>query len=74
MAEPYRGDAYQDDYYYEPEPKKGMSGWLIALIVVLVLIVVCCICACLAILLMGPAMGNVFSTMIETIEAATPIP
>jgi hypothetical protein len=74
MAEPYQGEPYQDDYYYEPEPKRGMSGWLIALIVVLVIIVVCCICVCLAMLLMGPAMGEVFSTMIETIEAATPIP
>jgi hypothetical protein len=72
MQDSYQDDAYQDEYYYEPEPKKGMSGWLIALIVVLVLIVVCCICACLALLLMGPAVGNVFSGVVETLEVPMP--
>jgi flagellar basal body-associated protein FliL len=71
MEDAYQKDAYQDEYYDEPEPKKGMSGWLIALIVVLVLVVVCCICACAAFLLAGPAIGNVFSTVIE---AMTPMP
>ncbi|MFN2292130.1 MAG: hypothetical protein ACK2UC_13140 [Anaerolineae bacterium] len=64
---PYEGD-------YEAEPRKGMSGWLIALIIVLVLIVLCCICAFALVLLSGPAVGNVFSTVIETIEAMTPMP
>jgi flagellar basal body-associated protein FliL len=74
MEDAYQENTYQDEYYYEPEPKKGMSGWLIALIVVLVLIVVCCICACAAFLLAGPTIGNVFSTVIDTIEAMTPVP
>jgi flagellar basal body-associated protein FliL len=68
-----QNDMYQRDYY-ETQPKKGMSGWLIALIAVLALIVVCCICTCLAFLLAGPAVGNVFSTVIETVEAMTPVP
>jgi hypothetical protein len=68
----YQEETYPDEYYYEPEPKKGMSGWLIALIVVLVLIVACCICTCAVVLLGGPAIGNVFSTVIETIEAPIP--
>ena len=49
-----------------------MSGWLLALIVVLVLIVACCICACAVVLLGGPTIGNVFSTIIETVEAPMP--
>jgi hypothetical protein len=72
--ETYQDDTYQEDYYYEPEPKRGMSGWLIALIVVLVLLVACCICICAIVLLGGPAIGNVFSTVIETLEATTPMP
>ena len=74
MGDTYQEEPYQDEYYYEPEPRRGMSGWLIALIVVLVLIVVCCICVCLAFWLMGPAVGNTFSTIIETMEALTPVP
>lgn len=72
MQDTYQDPAYGDEYYYEEAPKKGMSGWLIALIVVLVLIVVCCICACLAMLLLGPTVGNTFSTIIE--ELVTPMP
>jgi hypothetical protein len=69
MEDTYQDETYQEDYYHEPEPKKKMSGWLIALIVVLVLIVVCCLCTCLALWLAGPAVGNVFSEVIETMEA-----
>jgi hypothetical protein len=72
--EDYSNETYPDEYYYEPEPKRGMSGWLIALIVILVLIVLCCLCLCLALLFAGPAIGNVFSTVIETIEVMTPVP
>ncbi len=61
-------------YSYEPEPKKGMSPWLIALIVVAVIICVCCFCAVAGLILLGPEVGNVFSTIIETIETTTPIP
>lgn len=70
MGEPYRDEVYEDEYYYE-EPRRGMSGWLIALIVVLVLIVLCCACGCLALLLGGPAIGETFSTIIESL---TPMP
>jgi hypothetical protein len=73
MEQPYQEPPYQEeDYYVEAEPKKGMSGWLIALIVVLVLIVLCCICVCLGTLVVGPAFGTTFSTIIE--EMVTPFP
>lgn len=67
-------DIYPDEAYYEPEPKRGMSGWLIALIIVVVLIIICCLCFFAALLLLGPAVGSTFSTIIETLEAATPLP
>jgi hypothetical protein len=67
-------EPYQDQSYYEPEPKKGMSGWLIALIVLLVLLLLCCICLCVATVLLGPAIGTTMSTIIETVEAVTPMP
>jgi hypothetical protein len=68
-------EPYEQDYYYPPQqPKRGMSGWLIALIVVLVLILLCCICLCLGVLLLGPAMGETFSTIVETLEVMTPVP
>lgn len=72
MQDTYPEDTYQDDYYYEPEPRRGMSPWLIVLIVILVIILVCCVCACLAMLLAGPAVGNVFSGIVETMEAPMP--
>lgn len=73
MEQPYQEPPYeQEDYYVEAEPKKGMSGWLIALIVVLVLVVICCVCVCLGSLLAGPAIGSSFSTIIE--ELPTPLP
>jgi hypothetical protein len=74
MQEPYQDDTYQDTYYPAPEPRKGMSGWLIALIVVLVLVVMCCLCLCLVLLLAGPSIGNTFSTIIEDIITVTPLP
>ena len=67
-------DVYQEVPYSEPEPKKKMSGWLIALIVVAALVVICCICSVLGFLLLAPATGNVFSTIVETVEAMTPVP
>ena len=74
MEESYQQEAYGDEYYYEPEPKKKMSGWLIALIVVLALLAICCICVCAGLLLAGPAVGNVFSEVIQTLEVMTPMP
>ena len=67
-------DIYEDETYDQPEPKKRMSGWLIALIVLVVLIILCCICVLAAMLLLGPTFGTVFSTVIETVEALTPMP
>jgi flagellar basal body-associated protein FliL len=71
-------DIYPDQAFEEPKPKQRMSGWLIALIVIVVLIFVCCICFFLITLLfpalLGPAVGDVFSTIVETLEAATPLP
>lgn len=74
MSNTYPDDLYQESDYDVPEPKKGMSGWLIALIVLAVLVVLCCICLLAAMLLLGPAVGNTFSTIVETIEAATAVP
>jgi hypothetical protein len=77
MQEPYQGEPYQEDVYYEPEPQKKMSGWVIALIVIAVLIVVCCCCVFLVFfvgpLVFGPSIGNVFSTVIEAMTV-TPVP
>jgi hypothetical protein len=71
---PYESEPYPDQQYYAPEPPKKTSGWLIALIVVLVLVVVCCLCLCGAMVLLGPSVGNVFSTIVTTMEAITPVP
>jgi hypothetical protein len=65
-------DSYQEVPY--SEPKKGTSGWLIALIIIAVLFAICCLCLLLSFLLLGPAVGNVFSTIVETVEATTPMP
>jgi len=73
MEEFVPDETYIEDTYETP-PKRGMSGWLIALIIVLGLGAVCIVCVCLALWLVGPAVGNTFSTIIETIEAATPLP
>jgi flagellar basal body-associated protein FliL len=64
----------QETPYADPEPKKKMSGWLIALIVVAALVVICCICSVLAFFLLAPATGNVFSTIIENLGATPPLP
>ena len=74
MEDPYQTDTYAEEYYTPPEPRRGMSGWLIALIVVLALVVVCCLCACLVLVFASPAIGDVFSTVVETLEAVTPVP
>ena len=71
-------DSYEEVAYSEPEPKKGMSGWVIALIIIAALIVICCVCLLIVMLLapalLGPTFGNVFSTIVETVEATTPMP
>jgi hypothetical protein len=71
-------ESHQEVLYSEPEPKRGLTGWQIALIIVAALIVICCICFFVSLLLvpalLGPEVGNVFSTIIETMEAMTPMP
>jgi hypothetical protein len=77
MEDPFQNEVYEEEYAYEPEPKKRMSGGTIALIVILVIIVLCCLCAFVVVgglALLGPSVGNTFSTIIETLEAATPMP
>lgn len=67
---------HEDNLGPEPE-KKPLNGWLIVLIVILALIVLCCICLfaiVLGLTLMGPAVGNTFSTIIEEMVTVTPIP
>jgi hypothetical protein len=71
VAEAYEDEFNEDAYYDEPEPRRGMSGWLIALIVILVIILLCCICAGAVLILAGPAIGDVFHTILETL---TPMP
>ena len=73
MQEPYDVEM-ADQGYYAPAPRRGLSGWLIALIVVAVLVALCCLCACVVLALLAPATGNVFSTIVETMEAVTPVP
>jgi hypothetical protein len=74
MQDPYQTEPYVQDEYPEPQPKRRMSGWLIALIVILVLIVACCCLIFFGYLLLAPSVGNTFSTIIETLEAFTPVP
>ena len=78
MTENYPQEQYpQDQYqpaYAAPPAKKGLSGWVIALIVVAVLLVLCCLCVCGTLTLAGPEVGNVFSSILETIEVMTPVP
>jgi len=74
MQEPYNVETVNQEYYTAPAPRRGMSGWLIALIVVVVLLVLCCLCACVALLLITPAVENNFPAIIGTLEALTPMP
>ena len=71
-------ESHQEVLYSEPEPKGRLAGWQIALIIVAALIVICCVCFLVSLLLfpvlLGPEVGNVFSTIIETMEAMTPMP
>jgi len=47
-----------------------MSGWLIVLIILIVLCLLVCCCVIGVWTLMGPAVGNVFSTIIEQVPMA----
>jgi flagellar basal body-associated protein FliL len=63
-----------EDYYAEPmEEKKSNTTLIIIIVVVVVLIVLCCCCVLGLLTLGGPAIGNVFSNIIEELEM-TPMP
>jgi flagellar basal body-associated protein FliL len=63
-----------EDYYAEPMgEKKSNTTLIIIIVVVVVLIVLCCCCVLGTMLLGGPAIGNVFSNVIEELEM-TPAP
>jgi flagellar basal body-associated protein FliL len=63
-----------EDYYAEPtEEKKSNTTLIIIIIAVVVLIVLCCCCVLGLLTLAGPAVGNVFSNIIEELEM-TPMP
>lgn len=54
------------------EEKKGLPTWAIVLIVVAVVVLcVLPICVIVALALAGPAVGNVFSNVIEELEAGS---
>lgn len=70
-------DEYQQAPYSEPEPKKQLTGGQIALIVIVAVVVIGCLCAIGVVALMvllGPEVGNVFSTIMEGLETMTPGP
>jgi hypothetical protein len=66
-----------EDYYAEPTEEKKSNTTLIIIIVAVVVLVVLCCCCVLAFwlipLLLGPAIGNTFSNIIEGLEM-TPMP
>ncbi len=63
-----------EDYYEPPvEEKKSNRTLIIIIVAVVVLIVLCCCCVLGTLTLAGPAVGNVFSNIIEGIEM-TPVP
>lgn len=60
-----------------PAPASRSRGWLIALLIVLAVLLVCCLClfaSVAGVAVLSPAMSREFSTIIETIEVATPLP
>ena len=73
MTENYPQDQFQPPYE-APPAKKQLSPWVIVLIVVAVLLALCCLCVCGVLALGGPQVGNVFSSIIETLEVMTPVP
>jgi flagellar basal body-associated protein FliL len=63
-----------EDYYESPvEEKKSNRTLIIIIVVVVALIVLCCCCVFATLLFAGPAVGNVFSNIIEGLEM-TPMP
>jgi hypothetical protein len=74
MAVHYPVDDLPEEGHEPGVPRRHVSGWLIALIVLLALSFACCLCLFLAGWLLGPAVGDVFTAILETAEAATPYP
>ena len=52
-------------------PKKGVNPWVIIAIIVVIL-VCCCLAVFVILVLLGPAVGTVFSNIIEGL--GTPMP
>lgn len=65
MAENYLGGPMEE--------KKSNTTLIIIIVVVVILIVLCCCCVLGAMLFAGPAVGNVFSNIVEGLEM-TPMP
>ena len=55
----------------EAPQKKSMNPWVIVLII-FVIVFCCCIAITILLALLGPAVGSVFSNIIE--ELVTPVP
>jgi lipopolysaccharide/colanic/teichoic acid biosynthesis glycosyltransferase len=70
-----KGEVKMTEDYYEPpvEEKKSNRTLIIIIVVVVALIVLCCCCVLAILTLAGPAVGNVFSNIIEGLEM-TPMP
>jgi serine/threonine protein kinase len=72
-AGPYQappGRQYQPRPAAPPRRKRGRSA---IVLVLLLLCVVCCVCVILSVL-SNPDLGNVFSSMVGTLDAMTPVP
>jgi hypothetical protein len=68
-------DQLNSPVYPAESPAKKRNPWITVLIILLVLIILCCCCALLipAILaLLGPSVGNVFSSIEQGLM--TPVP
>jgi flagellar basal body-associated protein FliL len=63
-----------EEFYAPPvEEKKSNRTLIIIIVVVVALIVLCCCCVFATLVFAGPAVGNVFSNIIEGLEM-TPMP
>ena len=65
------------DYNYEDYEEPARNNTTRNIIIAVVVIIVLCCCCLIAVygglMLMGPAMGNVFSNIVEGLEV-TPVP
>ena len=68
-------DQYSSPVLPAETPAKKKNPWITVLIIVVVLIVLCCICALLVptiLALLGPSVGNVFSSIQEGLMTPAP--